>query len=125
MKKKKNMVERRNYQRFRAQEGAFAVLGDSSGKIGQAIDVSKGGLAFHYMPGEESSSDFAELNIFLAENSFYLRELPFQTVWDQEARKVPFSSIKVRRCGVQFGSLTNAQTSQLEHFIEHHTLGRA
>jgi c-di-GMP-binding flagellar brake protein YcgR len=121
----KKMVERRKYQRFRVQEGAFAVFGPGSGKIGQVVDVSMGGLAFHYMPGAESSDEFTELSIFLAENSFYLRKLDFETVWDEQARRVPFSSIKVRRSGVQFLSMTKAQAAQLESFVEQHTLGRS
>ena len=83
-----------------------------------------GGLAFHYMPGEEPNGS-KELNIFLAESSFYLRKIPFKTIWDQDARQVPFSSINIRRCGVEFRSLSDDQSSKLESFIDRHTLGRA
>jgi c-di-GMP-binding flagellar brake protein YcgR len=124
MRKQKKTIERREYQRFRAQEGTFAVFGPNSNKIGQITDISMGGLAFHYMPGEEPNGS-KELNIFLAESSFYLRKIPFDTVWDQDARQVPFSSINIRRCGVEFGSLSDAQSSQLERFIESYTVGRA
>ena len=124
MKKQKKTKERREYQRFRVQEGTFAVFGPDSNKIGQIIDISMGGLAFHYMSGEEPNGS-KELNIFLAESSFYLRKIPFRTVWDQDTRQVPFSSIDIRRCGVEFGSLSEAQSSQLESFIDDHTLGRA
>jgi hypothetical protein len=125
MTMKKQVVERRKHTRFHVRDGAFAVLGPYSSKIGQIIDMSIGGLAFSYIAGEERSNRSYELGILLAENSFYLTKIPFETIWDKETRGVPFSSVPMRRCGVQFGELTQNQASQLQYFIQNHTGGPA
>lgn len=117
------MVERRKHKRFNVQAGAFAVLGSHSAKIGQVIDVSKGGLAFSYLAGEEPSNQPFELGILFGEESFHLTQIPFKTISDQEAKEVPFSSLALRRCGVQFGEMTKSQVDQLEHFIQNYTIG--
>jgi hypothetical protein len=122
----KKMVERRKHQRFRVREGVFAVLGPHSNKIGTIIDISMTGLAFNYIEDTVDQQDKSfELNIFLAEDSFHLNNIRFQEITDQRAKKVPFSSINLRRRGVRFDTLTPAQTSQLGHFIRNHTVGTA
>ncbi|HID30727.1 MAG TPA: PilZ domain-containing protein [Desulfobacterales bacterium] len=121
------MDERRKHRRFQVDNGAFAVLGGlswshSTQKLGQITDIGMGGLAFSYIASEELSDDSVELNIFLAENRFHLRKIPFKTIWDIQTEKVPFSSITMRRSGVEFGELTPDQRSQLKYFIRNHTL---
>lgn len=123
MSRKKRMKERRAYQRFRTQEGTYAVFGPHSSRIGQIMDISMGGIAFHYMAGQEPNGR-DDMSIFLAESSFYLKKISFETIWDKETRRVPFSSINMRRRGIAFADLSDDQRSQLEHFIENHTLDR-
>jgi len=126
--KRKEVDERRKHKRFRVQNGAFAVLTafswpHSTQKLGQIIDIGMGGLAFSYIASEEPSNGSLELSIFLAENRFHLRNIPFKTISDVETKKVPFSSITMKRSGVQFGELTPNQISQLKYFISNHTIG--
>jgi hypothetical protein len=117
-------VERRKHNRFHAKDGTFAVLGSPSGKIGQVMDVSMGGLSFSYVAGEDQPNRSYELSILLAEHSFHLTKIPFETIWDQAVRQVPTSSLRMRRCGVQFGELAHNQESQLAYFVRHHTAGK-
>jgi len=121
------MLERRKHKRFKVQNGAFAVLGappwPHSTKVGQIIDMSMGGLAFSYIAEQEPSNGSFELGIFLADNSFHLRKIAFETISDLETNGVPCSSITMRRSGVQFGELTPNQISQLKYFIRNHTIG--
>jgi hypothetical protein len=121
------MDERRKHRRFQVNNGAFAVLGrvfwpHSTQKLGQITDIGMGGLAFSYMASEELSDGSVQLNIFLAENRFHLREIPFETIWDVETKKEPFSSITMRQSGVRFGELTPNQISELKYFIRNHTV---
>jgi len=95
---------------------------------GQIVDVSRGGLAFHYVAGEEKEEEGPngsfELVILLADNNFHIDKVPFETISDFEiANKVPFSSITMRRRGVQFGKLTDKQISQLDYFIRNYAIG--
>ncbi len=124
------MLERRKHKRFKVQDSAFVVLRGSSWphstqKVGQIMDIGMGGLAFSYVAEQEPSNGSFELGIFSADNSFHLRKIPFETISDVETKKVPFSSITMRRSGVQFGELTQEQAAQLEFFLKNRTTGMA
>jgi len=116
-------VERRRFKRFKVKEGAFAALMPDSKKLGQILDLARGGLAFVYIdPGE--AADGSELQIVVTENKFYLSKLPVHLVSDiWVPNKLPINPIFVRRQGVQFGELTPEQTSLLDSFIRQYTIG--
>jgi hypothetical protein len=123
----KKIVERRKDKRFQAEDGAAAVFRrpwPRSTRLGQIIDISKGGLAFRYIAGEEQSHGSSELEILWGDCSVRLDKMPFGTISDFEtATEVPLNSIEMRRSSVQFGELTSEQMSQLEYFIRNHTTG--
>lgn len=122
--KKKELSGRRKHRRFQVQDTAFVVLrapSPHSTKVGQIIDISRQGLAFRYIADEGRSNGSSELEIVSADHSFYLDKVPFKTISDSKTDKdVPFSSIEMRRSGVQFGDLTPNQISRLEYFIWNH-----
>ena len=124
--RRKELSERRKYKRFQAQDRAFAAFSSSVKEIGQIIDISKGGLAVRYLPSQDQVTDSSDLEIFLANNGFHLKKVPFKTISDFEIpSEFAISSIAMRRRGVQFGKLSHIQTSQLEHFLLNHTVGEA
>jgi len=96
------------------------------GKLGQVIDISKGGLAFRYIDiGERPDKSF-DMDITLKNNGFRLENISFETLSDIEATKqFPFSSTKMRRCGGKFARLNHEQLSNLEYFIKNYTTGEA
>jgi hypothetical protein len=122
------MLERRKHRRCKVQEGAFAVLRPQwpySTKIGQIIDVSIRGLAFCYIDTEEEMRGPCELDILLSGREFYLHQIPFKDISDIEMHnETPFSSIRTRRCGLQFGELMPSQMNDLKYFIENYTIGQ-
>jgi hypothetical protein len=121
---KKEMVEKRQHKRFQVPKGTFVGLGPHDTKVGQIIDVGMGGLAFRYVGSEEPSN--GELDVFLNERDFYLGRVPFRTVSDFEITSRRDSiSTAMRRSGVQFRKMKPNQISQLEYFIQNHTLGEA
>ncbi len=120
MPNRKETVNQRRYARFRVPKNAFAALGPDYIKVGQIINISMGGLAFRYVDGK-GPSNASELDIFLAGRTFYLYELPFESVWDSVTNEVPFSSINMKVCGLQFGDLTDEQKSDLRYFMQNHT----
>jgi hypothetical protein len=120
------VVERRKHKRFRAEEGAYAAVRPHYDKIGQIIDVSRGGLAFRYLVSDGQEDISSELDIFLIGDDFHLDMLPFKTVSDQEIpERLSPGSQKMRRCAVQFGELTQIQALKLEEFILKHTIEAA
>ncbi|MBW2567043.1 MAG: hypothetical protein JRE24_09295, partial [Deltaproteobacteria bacterium] len=84
-----------------------------------------GGLSFSHMARERPSSELYELDIFIIDSDFYLERVLFEGISDFNTHENPFSSITMRRSGVRFGELGHNQVSQLEHFIQNHTIGEA
>jgi hypothetical protein len=122
---RKGFDEHRKHKRFQVPGAAFVGFGPHANKVGQIVDVSMGGLAYRYV-GSEDSSEGSHLDIFVTDHDFYMGAIPFKTVCDlQIVDRVSASPMTMRRCGVQFRKLSRKQNSQLEHFIQHHTLGEA
>ena len=120
------LVERRRHKRSQAEDGAYAAVRPQYDKIGQIIDVSRGGLAFRYIFSGSEEEASSELDIFLIGDSFHLDKVPFQIVSDEEIPgKSALGPQKMRRCSVQFGALTQMQILKLEEFILNHTVGEA
>jgi hypothetical protein len=122
--RKEEHKERRKYIRFRAKDGALIELRSLRGRLGEIIDISKGGLAFRYIDiGDRPKGSF-ELDIFLKETGFRLEKVPAKTISDLETKKYfPYSTTKTRRQGVQFGKLRRQQISKLDDFIKNYTTG--
>lgn len=138
-------MERRNHQRYGVCPGTFAILRSTSielskikdmsmgeiafavikskpVKMGQIVNISKEGLAFHYIDRQGESSRLFKLDILFAQDAFYLNRLVFKPVFDIEINTdIPLNSFAVRKCGVQFGELSPQQRSQLEYFICNYT----
>lgn len=122
---RKNLDDQRKHKRFQVPRGVFVGFGPHVNKVGQIVDLSLGGLAFRYV-GSGESQDGSHLDIFMADNDFYLGSVPFKTVSDFEiVQTTPSSPMTMRRSGVRFGKLTSEQRSELEYFLQHHTLGEA
>ncbi|MEW6670353.1 MAG: PilZ domain-containing protein [Thermodesulfobacteriota bacterium] len=119
-------VERRGLKRFKVKEGAFAALMPDSNKLGQILDMGKGGLSFLYIDTGEATDGSTELDIYVSGNEFYLSKLPVKVVSDiRVPNKIPINPIVMRRQGVQFGELTSEQTSLLNSFMRQYTIGEA
>ncbi len=119
-------VERRASQRFYVKDGAYVYLGSQSETLGQIIEISARGLSFLHLSGKEPLEGPSELVIILADHSFYFEKMPCSIVSDMDvATELSLGSKTVRRGSVQFGELTNEQTSQLEHFIQNYAMGEA
>lgn len=113
--------ERRAFKRFPVREGAFAVINEG-GKLGQIVDISRGGLSFKYIYRVNKKEDRSILDIFTAGGGFRSRNIPFKTVSDAYVdEQIQFSSVKMRRCGIQFQKLNLGQISQIDDFIHSHT----
>lgn len=112
-------VEQRKHKRYKVTKRAFAVLGPEAVKLCHLIDISKGGLSFRYFVDTNDTGErLQELDILGGED-FYLEKVPVRVVSDMILKDdSPFSSIAMRRRGVQFGPLTPKQREQIDYFIE-------
>jgi hypothetical protein len=122
MTNRKEWGDRRKHERFEVSMGVFVSFRPHDNRLGEIVDISMGGLAFRYLAAGEPLNGSYRLKIFLAEGDFYLNDVLFETVTDFGTYHIPFTSITMRRSGVQFAELTHHQMSQLKHFIHHHTM---
>ena len=115
---KKGLIERRRYKRFQVQDNAFAVHRDYVTKLGKILDISISGLSFSYIDDGKQLNGSCDLDIFLSGNGFRLEKVQVRIISDVHiVSKIPFSSIIMRRGGVQFEELLQKQISQVEYFI--------
>ena len=107
-------------------EIAFAVIKSKPIKMGQIINISTDGLAFHYIDHNKGSNSLFKMDILLASDAFYLDRILFKPVFDFEiTSEIPLNSFSIRKCGVKFGEMNQRQRSQLEYFICNHTVDSA
>ena len=120
-------IEQRKYVRFSVQDNAFAALRSGFEKIGKVRDINKKGLALSYLIESikvGSDRDFSEVDIFLSGNRFHLYKVPCKIVYDiQDPKSDKNYSIMNRRCGLQFGKLSESQLDLLELFLKNYTTG--
>jgi c-di-GMP-binding flagellar brake protein YcgR len=122
---RKKIVERRKQKRFQVPTGTFVALIPDYVRAGPVLDLSMGGLAFTYMAEEKSPSGSSELEIILGDRAFHLSGVPFSTISDFVREDAPSGYVTKRRCGVQFGELTDRQRLQLEYFIQNFAAGES
>lgn len=117
----KTTGERRKSKRYNAIEGAYAAVGPNSNKLGQIIDISKGGLCFKYIDTSNENKEAGtqqEDSISLSSMRYYVGNLPFKTVADYEILNLPtFSSMKIIKMHVQFTGLSFNQLFDLDNYL--------
>jgi hypothetical protein len=125
--------ENRKHTRYQVPEGSFVTLGPSKAVMGQILDISMGGLAFRYINNHSEAPKHEGLaDIYLTEGDVCVTSVPIKTVSDFDApdtvtRKadgpLPVSCRGMRRCGVEFGEMSQSQMSQLAQCIQAQSMG--
>jgi len=127
MESQKAVFDQRENDRSSVKDWIFAIIDPYSSGMVKILDVSRGGLAFHYVarPNEILLTKFPNfhIHIFDARDGNCLVKLPCKAVYDvepaQECHEEPF---KIRRCGVRFEKLLGFQTKQLKGFMRKYTI---
>lgn len=128
---KKHFVEQRRMKRFKVKEGAFVEFHKPRlFKLGKSriiesapiIDISLKGLAFQYTDRNMWTPNFNALSISRIADEVKIDKVPYKAVSDFPISNVA-NSIFLRRCSVKFLGLAPTQKSQLNHFIQNHTIG--
>jgi len=107
--------DRRRHPRCPVKGRAVAFYGGCTCAV---HDVSFAGLALNCMVLDPEQRVTAVIDLFLADSALYLPRMPIRLV--AEARIAPlcmFSSLRVRRVGLQFGPLAVEQRHGLDQFI--------
>jgi len=111
--------------RFLPQDEAYVALRPDFTKLGRLINISRGGLAFHYLAHQRQEQAPTHLDLFTSNDGFHLSRIPCKVIYDiRLSEKQRFStSLERRRCGLEFGEITEAQVTQLESYIKNHVAG--
>ena len=111
-------IDKRRFARFELSKGIYAHLDSDIRAIGEVLNVSKGGLAFKYMAEFSSAAKHSKLNVFALGGNLFLRDVPVKTVSDTEMPiEIDFSSIRMRRMGLEFEDMTEDQKAALRELI--------
>ncbi|MBU0485928.1 MAG: PilZ domain-containing protein [Proteobacteria bacterium] len=114
---------RREHKRFLVKDGVFAL---DSTRFGSILDISLGGLSLSSLSQHGWSLHVYDTGIILSENDIYLRDIPFRITSKTEMKnEESFSTIKIIRIGLKFGSLDNQQLTSLKNFIINKTSAEA
>ncbi len=115
MEANKQINERRAHKRLSVKKRILVLVGQkTTGALYHVVDISKVGLAFRYLGEQELANNVSELSILLNDN-IWLEKVPIKTTSDIHFN---IDNISMRRRGLQFDSLTSAQKSQLEEFMQ-------
>lgn len=114
----KGNEERRRSPRFDLRERVFANVKADGEALGEIMNVSEGGIALKYLADNGPAVGRATLDIFES-GRMVLSNVPARTVSDMELpNDFDFSTIELRRMGVAFEHLTQAQRQTLQGFIQ-------
>jgi len=112
-----HFIDRRKHRRYSLRQGVFAGFRPNMGEI---IDISIGGVLFHYLEfakGAKEQNDF----IICSEDGCCLDSFPCCVVSDKAiASESSLSQIVTRQRRVKFDLLTDEQQSLLYDFIDSH-----
>ena len=119
MKESEGSVEQRQHERAYVQTIVVGILNSGeSVRIGSVADISMGGVKFTYHELKMTPEDSPSHSIDLIAENHNLAGIPCRYVWDDTVEKEPGTQLTgLRRCGIQFGTLTPNQTFLLKSFI--------
>ena len=113
-------IERRKQIRYQMTDWVFVMLYPSCQILGRVIDMSLGGLSFHYVPTERDREyplrGALEWTIFGTKFPLILERVPFKIVYD-EPYQAPGLKVISRRHGVEFGGMSETARTQLKIFM--------
>jgi len=114
-------VERKKYQQYTVNDNAFAILNPEPVRLVPILDIALGGVGVYVNNEDHWLDKVSTLEIMMADCSFYLENLPVESISDLNAFPANHSHlIDGRRCGLKFGSLTPSQKTELKYFIRNY-----
>jgi hypothetical protein len=114
-------VERRRHQRYKIKDNAFAIINPEPVRLVPILDIAMGGVGVYVNDREQWLIEASKLEIMVADCSFYLANLPFESIANFNAFPAkPSNLIDGRRCSLKFSTLTLSQKTELKYFIRNY-----
>lgn len=118
MENRRQLTERREYQRYPAMGRALAMISEPPANMPfHIIDISANGLAFRYLGERMQNKRIAELDLYY-NDTLCVKGLPVASVADCW---IGSDLTDIRRKCISFTGLTTEQKKQLELFIDQYT----
>lgn len=118
-------MDRRLNNRYKVPTGTFAMLKPHSINLGAVIDISREGMAFHYVKNKKEPGSSSELAVLISKEGVVLDHFPFKVISDIHVSLDDYSDTTLmRRVNVRFGELSNYQEAMLDTFLLNRTLGK-
>ena len=111
-------AERRQHCRHSVRGNGFEIFSRKNQIFGKLENISKTGLAFHYVPINGGKAEFDTIDIMTTGAArFYLSGLVCRRIYDVSAldEDQTFTGTETRLCGLEFISLEN--NHQLAFFL--------
>jgi len=123
------LADQRRSTRYRIGGNAYALLKQPQYKeLGKIIDISQTGISFFCINQGDWEADSFEIDIFIGHEQnnclseqIILKNIPLKPIaYCHDNDREPNLSTMMRRCGVEFGRLTQDQRARLDLFILRH-----
>ncbi|NLA74724.1 MAG: hypothetical protein GX846_04525 [Deltaproteobacteria bacterium] len=86
------------------------------------IDISRSGMSFKYYSVKNQMVENGKYSIMTSDRRFSLDHIPCRTVSDIVLNHSnDLADVSVRRRGIQFRELTQAQRESLDYFLDNYT----
>ncbi len=119
-------LERRMHRRFSVQAGLYVAIKKSSFlnlakpyfvKLGPLVDISKGGLAIHYIENNQRAQTYSSLSLVTAQGEVPFEDLSVRMVFDRKVAELPNKKC-IRKRALAFGDLPGTYWTRIEEFLE-------
>ena len=117
------MDNRRKEERFSMSDSVYVVVNTNPQTLGQVVEISSTGMAFTFVDIDAVSKRLAEqghlrMDLFAGGKGFFAKGLAGRLVSKIESAPSPaYSSLFIKRVGVQFEELTLPQKVQVNHIV--------
>ena len=121
-----NHQEYRRHERYNVSDGTIIVLDHYFALIGKIVDISHGGLSFHYKGNGEIIRDSCEVSFVFDNTETNIMYGPFKFNMDiisdsKIEYKNPNNSVGMKCCRIKFQDLSYYQKLWVEECIKNHT----
>ncbi len=120
---------KRRYPRFAPKDLAYVVLHQTCCKIGPITSISRGGLAFEYVPLDEfeperPKTDPPSIDIVVGQAPLFLSHIDCTILYDFQVDRKSLlpQRIDTRCCGIKFNRLSEEQQRGIDDLLAHYVV---
>jgi c-di-GMP-binding flagellar brake protein YcgR len=112
-------TEKRKRKRFTVGSETFAafIRPDEPIVVGRIMDISRGGLAVHYLGSGKVGEVSTKIRIF-GPNLHPTNRIECKIVYDEAFTEESTNVLSVRRCGLKFSQIAQFQSAKLQSLIQ-------